>query len=189
MSDLVLADELDAKKREFARHLIKRPNEPFKAAAYIYPDKANVGNRLIVAHEWPDDPIVIMEMDRLVWDDDAEKVLPTKAQIAFEVYSLGMKTQDDEVKVKAFKLYADIQAITQVGPGININNNNGNKNITQNTVMLITDHGSDESWEDQLLMQQTKLINTDVDAPIEHVNDEKQEIIKERVRELTTRRQ
>lgn len=181
MFDLMPDDELDAKKREFARHLIKRPNDPFKAAAYIYPDKANVGNRLIVAHDWPDDPIVVMEMDRLVWDDDASKVLPTKAQIAFEVYSMGMKSTNEEVKVKAFKLYCDIQAITQAGPGININNNNDNKTITQNSVMLIKDHGTNENWEDKLLVQQHKLLNTDVDKPVE---DQNIEIIKNRIRDL-----
>jgi hypothetical protein len=190
MFDLVPDDELNAKKREFARHLIKRPNEAFKAAAFIYPDKANTGNRLIVAHDWPDDPIVIMEMDRLVWDDDASKVLPTKSQLAFEVYSVGMKTYDDEVKIKAFKLYADIQAITQAGPGININNNNGVKLTTQNTVMLVKDHGSDKEWENKLSIQQQKLLNTDVDKPFEDavVIDNKQEVIKERIRELTVRK-
>lgn len=187
MSDLVPQDELDAKKREFARHLIKRPNDPFKAAAYIYPDKANIGNRLIVAHDWPDDPIVIMEMDKLVWDDDASKVLPTKAQISFEVYSVGMKSTDEEVKVKAFKLYTDIQGITQSGSGININNNNGNKNITQNTVMLIKDHGTDTQWEDAITTQQHNLVNRDVDKPSD--NDiVKTEIIQNRIRELTIRK-
>jgi hypothetical protein len=164
--DLVPADELDAKKREFARHLIRRPNEPFKAAAYIYPDKVNVGNRLIVAHDWPDDPIVIMEMDRLIWDnEDVAKIMPTKNQIAFEVYSVGMRSNDDEAKIKAFKLYCDINGHTSNNT-INIQNNN--KTVgTQNSVMLIKDHGSNDTWEDKLLIQQHRLLNTDVDRPIE----------------------
>jgi hypothetical protein len=166
VSDLVPQDELDAKKREFAKHLIRRPNEPFKAAAYIYPDQANIGNRLIVAHDWPNDPIVIMEMDRLLMDDTVS-IMPTKNQIAFEVYSVGMKSSDDEVKIKALKLYCDINGHTSTNNTINIQNNN--KTVgTQNSVMLIKDHGTNENWEDRLLEQQHKLLNTDVDKPIEN---------------------
>ena len=69
-------DELIQKKKEFAKRLIKCPTDPFKAATYIFPDTKDMGNRLIVAHDWPKDSVVIFEMDRLIDNNETEIVLP-----------------------------------------------------------------------------------------------------------------
>jgi hypothetical protein len=157
-------DELIELKKLFAKHLIKNPTEPFKAACYIFKDNNDLGNRLIAACEWPNDPIVIFEIDSLVASNNTVQILPTKDEIAYEIYLIGKKAFEPEDKLKAYKLYAELQGMVK-SPGININNSiktiNDNSRVLE--VMEHTNHGSDDNWEDKLLLQQKKLTAQEVD--------------------------
>lgn len=112
-------------KAAFAALLLREP-QPFKAALMIFPDNTN--RALRIANEWPNDPEVKAEMDRLV-NDEAESLLMTKAQFLLSleqrmkgtVYPDGLVVPlntDDFTKVA--KLYAETRGFIEK-PQTNVN--------------------------------------------------------------------
>lgn len=151
------------KKKEFAKWLIKYPDDAFKAAAFIYPDPKELGNRLIVAHDWPRDPDVIIEISRLINSGETATLLPTKEEVAYDAYLISKTAFEADDKIKAIKLYAELMGFVKT-PGVNIQNNI--KTIgSQSNVMVVPDYGSDDEWEQKLLSQQSALINKEIDIP------------------------
>lgn len=156
MTELKQSED-DLKKR-FAVELLKQPTEPFKAAVAIFGD--DTGKALLVSHRWPQDPVVIAHMQTAIDELGDMHFLPTKAELARAAFQIGLdpKVHVDD-RLKAMRLYADIRGfIDKQGANVVVNN------LTQNKVMLVRDHGSNEAWEQAAAEQQRQLIE-DANAP------------------------
>lgn len=145
------AEELSAKKAQFAELLLRNP-QAFEVALVLYPN--DTSKALRVATEWPNDPQVKTLQQSLL--DGEEDFLPTKrdaAMLAFAIAKDESKFAED--RLKALRLYAEIRGFIEK-PQIAVNNNN----VTQvNKVLILKDHGTNEQWESTLRSQQKKLIN------------------------------
>lgn len=139
-------------KTAFAAELIKNPNDPFKAGLAVF--GADTGKALRAAHEWFKDPFVIEEMTRLKAegfeaygkDELRDKLITNLLQIVEGERSIA----DD--RIKAAKVIGELKGLIEK-PQTNINNNV----ITANKVMVVKDHGDDDSWERKLREQQKGL--------------------------------
>ena len=78
-----------------------------------------------------------------------------KAQLARDVYQLAKheKWIDAKDRIAAYKLYADLRGFIEK-PGTTVNNNTL---VDRRSVMVVTDHGTDEEWEAKLRAQQAAL--------------------------------
>lgn len=145
-------------KQAYARYIYGKPATPearFHAARQLYPSQETVGFALTVASDWPDDPIVIAELDRLASEDEQD--LPNKAKLARDIYNLaddGSKSVDD--RLKAYKLYAEVRGfIEKPAPIGNVNNNY----VDNRKVMLIPPSPPIDEWEQGAVNQQAKLVS------------------------------
>lgn len=120
-----MADDDQLQKAAFAALLLKEP-QPFKAALLLFPENTN--RALRVAHEWPTDPEVQAEMNRLL-TEEADSLLMTKPQflMALEQRMKGVTYADGtnvplntEDFVKVAKLYADTRGFIEK-PQTNVN--------------------------------------------------------------------
>lgn len=159
----VTEKELEQLKRQFVVWWIKFPNEPYKAACIVFPDPKEMGTRLTVAHDWPNDAQVLMYRNELLNGEQAEKLLPSKHELMADLYEIAKRSHDDDAKIKAINAIAQLAGHIKA-PGVQINNNNRIGNNSANTVMLVPDYGSDDDWQEALIQQQQKLIATDIDA-------------------------
>lgn len=161
---MISKEELSDLKRQFAEWWISFPNEPFKAACMVFPDPKEMGNRLVVAHEWVNDPEVLLYRRELLRNEEtANKALPSKHELMHDLYQLSKITADPEAAIKAIMSYAQLAGHVKQ-PGVQINNNNRIGN-TQQTVMLVPDYGSDDEWQETLYTQQQALIAKEIDVP------------------------
>ena len=138
-------------KKQFAKQLLRFPKEPFKAALLVFP--TNTNRALKVANEWTLDPEVIDLKDQLIEELGEEAFLPSKAEFARKVWDKMDSCWDYGDFAKLSKVYAEIRGfvqkpLTQIDIGAN--------NTTQN-VMIVSDTGTDETWEQKLLKQQQAL--------------------------------
>jgi len=141
-------------KAEFARLLLRTPEDPFKAALMLFPD--NTSRALRVANEWPADPEVIAAQAAIVEDEGEMSFLPTKADLARSIWS---RMQGDRICPEDFaklgKLYAEVRGFIEK-PQTNINTNVNN---VTNRVMVVRESASDADWETKLRKQQEDLTN------------------------------
>jgi len=147
--------EEQALKVEFARMLLKTPEEAFKIALLMFPNNNN--RALRVAMEWPTDEVVKAAQTELLNESGEDAFLPTKAEFARELldkmHAAWIATED---YIKVAKLYADIRGFVQK-PVQQTNIDLSNK--VQNNVMIIKENGSDDEWEKGLREQQAALID------------------------------
>ena len=106
------ADET-AKKLEFAVELLRSPAEPFKAALAVYPEDTN--KALKVANQWTSDPLVIAEVKRLKDEEGELSFLPTKAELARQIWDNAATAVYKDDKAKLFKLYAEVMGFIDGG--------------------------------------------------------------------------
>lgn len=139
------------RKRDFAYTWLMYPDEPEIAAREVAGD--NVTALLAIRSKWVSDPVVLQHRKELIAIHGEEHFLPTKADIARKLLDEIDAAVDPEVKLKFYKLYADIRGYTQKDT-VNINNNV----ITQNKVMLVPTAQNDEDWETKLANQQSQLM-------------------------------
>lgn len=158
----ITQEELEQLKKQFAMWWLKFPHEPYKAACIIFPDPKEMGSRLTVAQDWPNDAQVLLFRNELLSSESGNSFLPTKQELMADLYEISKRSYDDDVKIKAINAYAQLAGHIKQ-PGVQINNNNrvGNNNAS---VMLVPDYGSDEDWQESLLLQQQKLIAKDIDV-------------------------
>lgn len=149
-------------KRLFAARLmqIDRDNsqEVFKVATEFC--GTDYGAALRMTKDWPQDPDVIEECVRIgnsgVTVDEREKLKKEAIDILMKIARDDKKFTED--RIKALKEVGVISGIVQENK-TNINVNNNTLNVTQNRVMVVKDHGSDEDWELAALQQQERLVN------------------------------
>lgn len=148
----------DDLKRRFAGYLYSRPDTPVErmhAAKLLFPRQDQVFLALQVATDWPDDPVVIAELDRLK-SSGADVGLPTKADIARRLMNIADdKTLTPDVRLKALDRYAELMAMKPApgaigGAGISIDNRR---------VFVLPAPQSMTDWEKETIGQQAKLID------------------------------
>lgn len=93
-------------KLEFARSLLKNPNDPFKAALMVFPD--DNGLALQIASKWPVDKEVINLKKDLIETEGELSFLPGPAEQAKALWDRMSKCHDNIEYVRLSKLYADI---------------------------------------------------------------------------------
>lgn len=137
----------DAVKLRFAEAFARTKNASTAALQVI----ANPGLALLHSQTLPTDPLVLAEMARLRDDIGDEGLLPSKAEIAREVYDKAKACHNPEDYERLMKLYCNIMGHIEK-PGTNVTVNN---QVTP--VLVIRDHGTDEQWQEKAAEQQRKL--------------------------------
>ena len=135
-------------KSQYAALLLKFPDDPFKAAKILF--EPDWGKSLMVAREWPSDPFVIEQKKAILSEHGETSFLPTKSEIARELHAIARLENDTDYRLKAYELFSKIMGFIEK-PGATFNN------ISQNNVMIVKDHGSDDQWADACLEQQKTL--------------------------------
>jgi len=69
----------------------------YEAAFKLYPAEKDRGEALRIAFAWPNDPVVILEIERLRKDGTNNKDIPTKEEMIAEMWRL---TQNEKVAPK-----------------------------------------------------------------------------------------
>lgn len=104
-------------KAAFAAFLLEAPT-PLAAALKLFPSEKDRGLACRIAFEWPNDPEVILETERLkVEGTDAQKGLPTKEDIIRKLLD-NANSQYASVKDKnaALRIIAEIQGHISKNP-------------------------------------------------------------------------
>ncbi len=100
-------------KVAFAAFLIKTPAEPMAAALKLFPLEKDRGRACQAAFAWPNDPIVLAELERIKGSTEYEDPdIPNKKKLikmALDVYN-NQYTSAKE-KNAAIKLIADLQGL------------------------------------------------------------------------------
>jgi len=148
---MTVDEELDL-KRKFAHAVLKSIETPFKVA------KSLVNSDILalrISKEWTQDPEVIAEKERLIRTLGKKHFLPSKEELAKELYKTAVEATDFDTKHKFYKLYAETQGMIEKP----VTNNNIAIQNTANRIMVIRETGSDDAWEKKLKAQQEKLAN------------------------------
>jgi thioredoxin reductase len=152
-------------KRAYAAALlrIQGANRFYDAAVMVVGGgNENIGKALWIASNWPNDPEVIQETQKLLRSDELVDNVPSKAQAALLAWELANVTHAEiKERVGSLKLFCEIQGFI-AKPGTNVNVNLP----ISNNVMVVKDHGDDDEWERQLAAQQDELTNAS--APTTH---------------------
>lgn len=137
-------------KTLFAEGLLRGLKEPFQIASEFESDTSRL---LEIADLWPKDEFVLSEKKRLLEELGESAFLPTKAELAREVYLKASQEKDSDSAEKLYKLYASVMGyIEKPGTNVNVNNNSHNR------VLIVKDHGTDSEWAEKLKKQQNDLI-------------------------------
>lgn len=145
-------------KVKFAGYLYERPDnaiERMNAAKLLFPLQSQTGIALTVAQEWPLDPVVIAELDRL-GSSGADKNLPTKADIARRYINLADdRNLSVDTRLKALDKYSELMGYKPrpdaMGPTI------GNL-IDNRRVFVLPSAQPMNEWEAETMTQQATLI-------------------------------
>jgi hypothetical protein len=146
--DVELAE--DRLKEIFVAEWLKT-GDPFKAGLATFPTDS--GRAMRVSWDWPKDPEVLDYRAQLIADAEREETvagLPTKHQLAKEVYQYAATLFDPEQKLSGYKLTAQILGYIERPSTVNIDN----RSVTVNKVMAYKDHGDDGAWESKLVENQ-----------------------------------
>lgn len=145
-------------KQAYARALmrIQGTNRYYEAAVMVVGGgAANIGKSLWIASNWPSDPEVIRETQKLLRSVDLKEDLPSKEQAAMLAWEMANDAAADVKDRKAtLELYCNIRGFIEK-PGTNVT---VPINIASN-VMVVKDHGEDDEWERALAEQQDMLTN------------------------------
>lgn len=155
MATLAIPLPVDAEqKTAFAAALLRSPDDPFKAATQVFGD---FQNQIQAATKWILDPFVKGEQLRLLTEKGEKAFLPSKEDQLKDIYMLATKSIDEEIRLKAHRLYAEIAGNIEK-PGT------ANVTVAVQNVMVVKDHGSDDEWEQKAIKQQKILIGGDLHA-------------------------
>lgn len=149
----------DDLKRRFAGYVYSRPDTPVErmhAAKLLFPRQDQVFLALQVATDWPEDPVVIAELDRLK-SSGADAGLPTKADVARRLINFADdKTLTSDARLKALDRYAELMGM-KPAPGVL---GGGGINIDNRRVFVLPAPQAMDAWEQETIGQQTKLIES-----------------------------
>ena len=139
----------DAAKLRFAAELVRTKNPATAAMSIIV---GNPGLALKYSYELQVDPIVVAEIERLKDEFGEEAFLPSKAQLAREIYDRANRDGvDHEEYVKLIQLHCSMRGLIEK-PGTNVD-----VNVQVQNVMVVKDLGTDEQWAAKAARQQREL--------------------------------
>lgn len=84
-------------KAAFAAFLLDTPTDAFGAALKLFPAEKDRGEACRITFAWPQDPFVILEMERLKTEGFKSAKIPTKEQVIEQLWEL---VQDKKVTAK-----------------------------------------------------------------------------------------
>ncbi len=149
----------ESKEKAAYAALLLKERDPFKAALQLFPDNTN--RALWVANHWPIDAEVKAEQERLMGEDDGSSFLPSKAELARDIWQRMQGTTlangvtippTPEEYAKLAKLYADVRGFIEK-PQTNVN-------VTTNVqrVVEVPVFQSESEWENAAARQQRELL-------------------------------
>jgi len=121
----------------------------------------NISAAMWIANNWPNDPIVIAETQRILRSDTLKDDVPSKAQMTMRAWAMANDdTIDSKNAIAALRLAAELEGhIGGSGVNVTVPVNLGNN------VMVVKDHGTDDQWEAMLAAQQDALTNASAAKP------------------------
>jgi len=141
----------DQKKKAFALAFLRMPDEPFKAAASVFP---NAGEAMLAGTLWVSDPLVKKYQMEALEQYGSAPFLPTEVDELKGIWEIANdKKTDADVRLKAYELYEKVRRGYFNKPDV-INQTN----ILNQGVMVIKDKGTDADWERGLTNQQEGLV-------------------------------
>lgn len=151
--------ELEARQKEFAAHLLRMPDDPFKAALAVFGD-ADPGRALYAAQNWVRHPIVLAHMETLKQEHGALYFLPDKATVCRKVWDIAETAKTVAEKTNAIKLYSDLMGFnpkpeSNSSQNVFVGGGNGGARV-----MVVTKHGDDNDWKEAARVQQAKLLES-----------------------------
>lgn len=141
----------DEQKREFALRYLEYRRDASKAASRLFP--FDVAARM-AALDLVYDPAVIEETERLLEAHGYDYFLPSKFEVAAELYDTALKARCTDDKVKALRTYADVMGMIEK-PGTVID---ARTQIDNRSVLVVRDFGTEADWEAKAIAQQQNLI-------------------------------
>lgn len=157
MPDTTITNDnvLDASlKPAFAKAMLRYPGRPIEAASQVCGQDWNI--LLVMAHEWSEDEEVHRLMRELGETEGWDKNLPTRAEIAYDVWMRAKEAKNTSEYTKLVELHCSMRPgfiERPVQPGIT------NNTIFANKVVEVLSHGSDAEWEKQAEKQQQELVS------------------------------
>ncbi len=138
-------------KQAFAIALLKTPNDSYGAAKTI---ESHPGRASWIAMNWTFAEDVLEFMTLAQTALGARSRLPSQDEFAAVLYSDAAKIADNEIKLKYYKLFADVMGYISKEGSTNINTN-----LTINKVMAYPIASSPEAWEAHAIKQQATLLS------------------------------
>lgn len=144
-------------KQLFGLARLKHPNDDYAAAMSVA--RGNVSYALKISREWAYDPEVLEAMGEVSAEARDLMGRPTEGDVIRKIWG-AMETNDNDHLCKLSKELREWSRPNGTGAGM-VNNTL----IDNRSVMVVTNHGTDDEWSAKLLAQQQKLI-ADAAEPI-----------------------
>lgn len=149
--------ETDALKCRFAEAFLRQIDDAYAAAKTVVPDMSRA---TYIATNWPDDPFVVAEMDRLSIERGAAATLPTKEEFAAKLLEQATETKSSATKLDYYKLFASVMGYvekpTDKAPTVNV--------AIMNKVMRVPRERTDDEARERIASNQARLINASANA-------------------------
>lgn len=142
----------DDLRTKFAAEYLRLNRDAYKAGASVWPSEPNRG--LMLGMELIKDEKVQAIIDELLSTKGPRAFLASKEEAAAKIYDFATTSERNipaKERLMAFQLFCRVMGYIEA-PGTNVNINQ-----TNNKVMVVQNHGTDEEWEYQLEAQQLKL--------------------------------
>lgn len=130
-------------KKRFAAAWLRNPDNAFAAAREIEPDEP--GRQYWISNNWVTDPEVIAERDRMFAQGGALSRVPTREDLALEVYN--HKCKDDSTQLQYYKFFADLMGYIKKDENGGNTTNINLLNAPGARIMPVPIAASDEEWE------------------------------------------
>ncbi len=143
-------DEIPAMKKQYAKLLARWQRDSDKAFTDPQMDiifKFDVSAKLYAKNNWIFDEEVISFVEHYL-NEGLIDVLPSKEKIAQMLLDVAHSTHNAREKILALKEYSEIMGFS--------NNAEPTESAVQN-VILLTDNGSELTWEEKMRQQQHNL--------------------------------
>lgn len=143
-------DEIPAMKKQYAKLLARWQRDSDKAFTDPQMDiifKFDVSAKLYAKNNWIFDEEVISFVEHYL-NDGLIDVLPSKEKIAQMLLDVAHNTHNAREKILALKEYSEIMGFS--------NSSEQTESAVQN-VILLTDNGSELTWEEKMRQQQHNL--------------------------------
>lgn len=143
-------DEIPVMKKQYAKLLARWQRDSDKAFVDPQMDiifKFDVSAKLYAKNNWIFDEEVISFVEHYL-NDGLIDVLPSKEKIAQMLLDIAHSTHNAREKILALKEYSEIMGFSDIGEQT--------ETAVQN-VILLTDNGSELTWEEKMRQQQHNL--------------------------------